>query len=186
MLFSSHSWSCKLPCLQCVQPINLELYHSTQGIPICRIVTGVVLGGSSRFHSKATTVKHIVIDTANNASNTIYSTTAALRGVEASARPFVDTGRGLNSIANRLDQQANKIQSDARRNRRWVVKGLTAMQVSCSQASCIWEIFTNWLQLILWFCSYAVTAVLISLNLVSVLALLGKQLKHVFILNSIH
>lgn len=137
--------------------LNLEPYHSTQRIPICRIVTGVVLGGSSRFHSRATTVKNIVIDTANNASNTIYSTTAALRGIEDSTGPFGDTGRGLNSIANRLDQQANKIQWDARRNKRWVVKGLTATQVSCSQTSCIWEIFNNLVvanTLILQLCCY--------------------------------
>ncbi|KAM7486783.1 hypothetical protein LguiA_002792 [Lonicera macranthoides] len=43
--------------------------------------TGLVLGGNAKFHSRAKTVVDIIIDTANNASDTIYNTTGAMKEI---------------------------------------------------------------------------------------------------------
>ncbi|XP_068666582.1 uncharacterized protein [Aristolochia californica] len=109
-----------------------------------KTATGVVLGGSSRFHSRGRTVKNIVLDTAYDASETIYNVTTVIRTMPERLVLFDASGR-LNSTADRLDREAANIQRQANKNRRWVNLGLTIMYVS--------------------------TTVIISLNLIVVLAL---------------
>ncbi|KAG9444664.1 hypothetical protein H6P81_016004 [Aristolochia fimbriata] len=107
--------------------------------------TGVVLGGSSRFHSRSRTVKNIVLETADDASETLYNVTRVIRTMPDSLLLFDASGR-LNSTADWLDAEAANIQRQANKNRRWVNLGLTIM--------------------------YATTTGFIALNLVAILALL--------------
>ncbi|GFY92760.1 hypothetical protein Acr_08g0011560 [Actinidia rufa] len=115
----------------------------------CRVATGLVLGGNARFHSKAKTVVNIVIDTANEASETIYNTTGAMKdmsvNMEVSNNGSSQASGFLTSTSQKLDSQAADIQRQAKKNRHAIDKGLRIV--------------------------YIVTIVTISFNLVAVLGL---------------
>lgn len=92
-----------------------------------RVGTGLVLGGNAKFHSRADKIIDIIIDTADDASETIYNTTGAMKmtrtnlqgtNVEASTIRFLD------STSRQLDSTADDIQRQARKNRRKIDLGL--------------------------------------------------------------
>ncbi|XP_059305078.1 uncharacterized protein LOC132056758 [Lycium ferocissimum] len=110
--------------------------------------TGMVLGGNAKFRSKANTVVDIIIDTADGASETIYTTTEAMREMNSGLRE-TDVGPQASNFliptSTRLDRQADDIHREARKHRRLIEKLLKIV--------------------------YIVTTVGISLNLVAVIAL---------------
>ncbi|GFQ06726.1 hypothetical protein PHJA_002816600 [Phtheirospermum japonicum] len=111
--------------------------------------SGLVLGGNEKFHSRAKTVIDIVIDTADEASNTIYNTTGAMKDMSgnlADVNASSQANAFLTSTSRRLDAQAANIARQANRNRRRIDTGLRIV--------------------------YIVTTVTISLTLVAVIALL--------------
>ncbi|XP_023750021.1 uncharacterized protein LOC111898330 [Lactuca sativa] len=110
--------------------------------------TGLVLGGNAKFHSRADKIIDIIIDTADDASETIYNTTEAMKmtrtnlqgtNVEASTIRFLD------STSRQLDSTADDIQRQARKNRRKIDLGLRIL--------------------------YIVSTVIFALNLIAVIAL---------------
>lgn len=69
----------------------------------------------------------IIIDTADQASETIYSTTGAMKELDGSLENTDTRGvpRGfLTSASRKLDSEAGNIQRQARKNRRLIDKGL--------------------------------------------------------------
>ncbi|CAL5417060.1 unnamed protein product [Camellia sinensis] len=112
------------------------------------VATGLVLGGNAKFHSRAKKVVDIVINTANDASQTIYNTTGAMKDIstnlEVSNGSSSYTGL-LTSTSQKLDSEAAVIQRQAEKNRHAINKGLKIV--------------------------YILTVVIISFNLVAVLAL---------------
>ncbi|XP_050227720.1 uncharacterized protein LOC126677219 isoform X2 [Mercurialis annua] len=137
----------RLPChRQCyLLPILLAILFTILTI----IATGLVLGGNQKFHSRAKTVVNIIIDTADGASGTIYNTTGAMREIrdnlESSNATTKQASTFLTSTSEQLDSQADEIHRQARKNRRLIDKGLKIV--------------------------YIITTVIISLNLVAVIAL---------------
>ncbi|XP_065868670.1 uncharacterized protein [Euphorbia lathyris] len=135
------------PChKQCyLWPILLAILFTILAIT----ATGLVLGGNRKFHSRAKTVVDIIIDTADNASVTIYNTTGAMKEIRDNLDSSnVTSGQAssfLTDTSQTLDDQANDIARQARKNRRLIDKGLKIV--------------------------YIVTAVIISLNLVALIAL---------------
>ncbi|KAI8002427.1 hypothetical protein LOK49_LG08G02034 [Camellia lanceoleosa] len=125
-------------------PILLATFFTVLAI----VATGLVLGGNAKFHSRAKKVVDIVINTANDASQTIYNTTGAMKDIsinlEASNGSSSYTGL-LTSTSQKLDSEAAVIQSQAKKNRHAINKGLKIV--------------------------YILTVVIISFNLVAVLAL---------------
>ncbi|KAK6930515.1 hypothetical protein RJ641_004609, partial [Dillenia turbinata] len=113
------------------------------------VASGVVFGGNARFYSRANTVVDIIIDTANDASKTVYNTTDAMEDItntlEASASGGGDASEFLNSTANELNSEAADIEDQARTNRHRIDLGL--------------KIF------------YAVTTVIVSSTLIALIAL---------------
>lgn len=112
------------------------------------IATGLVLGGNAKFHSRAKIVVDIVIDTADEASETIYNTTGAMKDMSsnlAAANAGGEASQFLSSTSLRLDSRAADIQRQAKKNRSAIHKGLEIL--------------------------YIVTTVIISVNLVAVIAL---------------
>lgn len=118
------------------------------------IASGVVLGASARFNSRATTVKNIIIDSADEAAEAIYNVTGAIKALQDNVgipnstffeTVIPDSTGGLDSTARALNNGAADIQRQARKNRRWVNMGLKIL--------------------------YVTTTVVISLNLVAFLAL---------------
>ncbi|GAY61953.1 hypothetical protein CUMW_214000 [Citrus unshiu] len=130
---------------QCyLRPILLATFLTILAI----LGSGLVLGGNARFNSRAKTVVGIIIDTADQASETIYSTTGAMKELDGSLENTDTRGvpRGfLTSASRKLDSEAGNIKRQARKNRRLIDKGLQI--------------------------AYAVTTAAISLNLVAVIAL---------------
>ncbi|KAH0643712.1 hypothetical protein KY290_033400 [Solanum tuberosum] len=110
--------------------------------------TGLVLGGNGNFRSRTDKVVDIIIDTADGASETIYTTTKAMREMN-SGLEGTDIGQEASNFliptSRRLDTQADDISREARKNRRLIEKLLNIV--------------------------YIVTVVVISLNLVAVIAL---------------
>jgi hypothetical protein len=94
---------------------------------ICRAASGLVLGGNAKFHSKAKTVVNIIINTANQASKTIYNTTGAMNDIATNLETSngnSDTSSFLTSTSEKLDVQAANIQRQAEKNRRLINNGL--------------------------------------------------------------
>ncbi|KAF4388308.1 hypothetical protein F8388_021138 [Cannabis sativa] len=132
------------PChRQCyLWPILLAIFFTLLAI----VTSGVVLGGNARFHSEAKTVVDIVINTANEASETIYNTTGAMKvvrdnleasGINNEAEVF------LTSTSQELDLEAADIYRQAKKNRHKIDKGLkivfivTTMTVTLNLAAVI-------------------------------------------------
>ncbi|KAM0940095.1 putative transmembrane protein [Dioscorea sansibarensis] len=112
------------------------------------VASGVVLGGSSKFHSRAKTVKNIIVRTAEEASNTIHNVTGAAQAMQDDMVLYGDLAgsTNLNATSKKLNDEADNIQRKAIKNMRLVNKGLKILK--------------------------AVTIVTVTLNLVVVLALL--------------
>ncbi|XP_058184517.1 uncharacterized protein LOC131301990 isoform X1 [Rhododendron vialii] len=112
------------------------------------VATGLVLGGNAKFHSRAKTVVNIIIDTANDATETIYNTTGAMRGMSINLEVSNANSQAsgfLTTTSQKLDSQAADIQRQAKKNRKSIDKGLKIV--------------------------YILTTVTISFNLIAVLAL---------------
>ncbi|KAL0392485.1 UNVERIFIED_CONTAM: hypothetical protein Sradi_2471300 [Sesamum radiatum] len=136
------------PCLKqdCyLQPLLLVVVFTILAIT----ASCVVLGGNAKFHSRAKTVIDIILDTADEASNTIYNTTGAMKEMSSTLGEVQGSSRAtgfLISTSRTLDAQAADIARQASKNRRLIDKGLKIV--------------------------YIVTTVMISLTLVAVIALL--------------
>ena len=93
---------------------------------VCRVACGVALGGSTRFNSRAKTIKNIIIQAANNASGTIYTVTEAVKAMQSDPEIYADLDGSyrLNSTLRRLDGEANNIQSKSLKSMRLLNKGL--------------------------------------------------------------
>ncbi|KAK7261638.1 hypothetical protein RIF29_27954 [Crotalaria pallida] len=112
------------------------------------VASWLVLAGSARFHSEAKNSVDIIIKTANEASETIHNTTGALKGIGNNlneANVNVEYNGNLYSTTERLDDASAKIEEKARRNRRLINRALKLV--------------------------FVITTLIISLNLVAVLAL---------------
>ncbi|XP_057777277.1 uncharacterized protein LOC130995846 [Salvia miltiorrhiza] len=111
---------------------------------------GLALGGNAKFHARAKTVIDIIIDTADEASDTIYNTTGAMREMSITLEAVdadPEATRFLSETSQRLDAQANDIARQASKNRRLIDKVLKIV--------------------------YIITTVTVSLTLVAVIALLA-------------
>ncbi|KAL8491811.1 hypothetical protein ACS0TY_023424 [Phlomoides rotata] len=127
------------------QPLLLGLVFTLLAI----IGSGLVLGGNAEFHSRAKTVIDVIIDTADDASDTIYSTTGAMKDMVTRLRDVnadPEETRFLTSTSRRLDSQADDIARQASKNRRLIDKILNIV--------------------------YIITTAIISLTLVTIIALL--------------
>lgn len=94
---------------------------------ICRAASGLVLGGNAKFHSQAKTVVNIIINTANEASETIYNTTGAMKDITNNLEAAGGSGDAsgfLISTSEKLNVEAADIQRQAKKNRHLIDKGL--------------------------------------------------------------
>nr|GEX76489.1 protein tweety-2 like [Tanacetum cinerariifolium] len=116
---------------------------------LCGVVFGLVLGGNAKFHSRADKIIDIIIDTADEASMTIYNTTGAMKMTRTNLEGTsvdLSTTRFLDSTSRRLDSTADNIQRQARKNRHKIDLGLRIL--------------------------YIVSTVIFALNLIAVIALI--------------
>lgn len=105
---------------------------------VFRLGIGLVLGGNAKFHSRAKTVIDIIIDTADEASDTIYNTTGAMREMSITIGDVngdPEATRFLTSTSQRLDAQAADIDRQASKNRRLIEKGLKIVYVLSNSLS---------------------------------------------------
>lgn len=95
------------------------------------IASGVALGGSTRFNTRAKTVKNIIMGAANNASETIYAVTNSVEALQSNPQIYssIDGSNRLNSTLHRLDREADNIQNKALKSMRLLNKGLKIMNV---------------------------------------------------------
>ncbi|GAV90608.1 hypothetical protein CFOL_v3_34017, partial [Cephalotus follicularis] len=126
-------------------PILLAIFFTVLAIA----AAGLVLGGNARFNSQARTVVNIIIETANEASETIHNTTGAMRNIVdnlgTSNDSREDASGFLISTSEKLDVEAADIERQARKNRHLIDKGLKIV--------------------------YAITTVTVVLNLIAVIGL---------------
>ncbi|KAF3455748.1 hypothetical protein FNV43_RR00390 [Rhamnella rubrinervis] len=97
------------------------------------VASGLVIGGNERFHSHAKTVVNIIIDTANEASESIYNTTGAMKEIRDNLGDFGainnEAADFLTSTSRKLDVEAADIQKQARKNRRLIDKSLKIVYI---------------------------------------------------------
>ncbi|KAM0069651.1 putative transmembrane protein [Helianthus debilis subsp. tardiflorus] len=94
--------------------------------------SGLVLGGNAKFHSRADKIIDIIIDTADDASKTIYNTTGAMKVTQTNLQGTnveASTTRFLESTSRRLDSTADDIQRQARKNRHRIDLGLRILLI---------------------------------------------------------
>ncbi|MQL95328.1 hypothetical protein Taro_028020 [Colocasia esculenta] len=137
------------PCTKgyyCLWPMPIGVLFTLQAI----IASGVVLAGSTRFNSRANSVKSIIEETARRASGTIYNVTRSVQAMQEDAEVYgvVGGSTGLTVASSRLNGEASNIQRKAEKNVRLISRGLKILHVT--------------------------TIVIISLILVAVLAMLGS------------
>ncbi|KAL5707493.1 hypothetical protein ACHQM5_018391 [Ranunculus cassubicifolius] len=112
------------------------------------ILSGVVIGGTTKFNSRVKTVMNIIIETTEGASATIFNVTGSMRDVRDNVATTNDGGAiftFLTSTSERLDTDATELSRQARKNRRLINKILKIV--------------------------YVTSTVIISVNLVAVIAL---------------
>ncbi|XP_026663545.1 uncharacterized protein LOC103714925 isoform X2 [Phoenix dactylifera] len=115
------------------------------------VASGVVLGGSLRFQSRAQSTKNIIAETAEEASGTIYNVTGAVANMQNIAKLYGGSQAysGLNNTLQKLDDEADSIQRTAVKKMRLVNKGIKILKV--------------------------LTIVTIVLNLIAILALIASR-----------
>lgn len=89
----------------------------------------MALGASSMFHSRAKTIKNIVVNATNNASGTIYTVTEAVENLQ-NATEFSQNVQGSSNIVStskKLNDDTRRIERKADRIMRWVGKGLNIL-----------------------------------------------------------
>lgn len=94
---------------------------------LCSVGSGVVVAGSARFHSEASASVNIIIRTANEASQTLYNTTGALRNIQTNldGSSVGDAASDiLNSASHKLGTESAIIETQASKHRRLIHKGL--------------------------------------------------------------
>ncbi|OMP08337.1 hypothetical protein COLO4_06571 [Corchorus olitorius] len=102
--------------------------------------SGLALGGTAKFHSEAKSVVNIIINTANEASETIYNTTGAMKEMRNNLGETNGTGEAstfLSSTSQKLDVEAAVIERQARKNRRLIDKGLKIVFVITTVTICL-------------------------------------------------
>ena len=92
------------------------------------------MGGTAKFHSRAKTIVSIIIDTADQASNTIRNATEAIKKISETLESSngigdygTDAASFLASTSDKLDDEAAHIERQARKNRHLVGRGLTML-----------------------------------------------------------
>ncbi|XP_020106549.1 uncharacterized protein LOC109722814 [Ananas comosus] len=115
------------------------------------VASTVALVGSSRFHSRAESIKKTIVETAEEASDTIYNATETLTTMQNLTWPNSGSERSynLNSTVGSLNEEAANIQQKAERSMHLVNKGIQILEV--------------------------VTAVTVALNLIALLALIAAR-----------
>ncbi|VFQ72485.1 unnamed protein product [Cuscuta campestris] len=138
---------CTRKTISCQKQCYLWLFTSAIFFTILAVIaSGVVLGGNARFHSRTDKVVDIIIDTADGASDTIYNTTKAMKEMSVTiGGGGAESTRFLTSTSTTLDARAADIQRQARKHRKDIEKGLRIV--------------------------YIVSTVIVSLNLVALIAL---------------
>ncbi|KAH7681226.1 hypothetical protein IHE45_05G046400 [Dioscorea alata] len=84
-----------------------------------------------KFHSRAQTVKNIIVRTAQEASNTIHNVTGSVQAMQEDMELYGDLhgSTNLNATLQKLNDEADNIQSKAIKNMRLVNKGLKILKV---------------------------------------------------------
>lgn len=93
----------------------------------CRAATGIVLAGSSKFYSEARASVNIIIRTANEASQTLYNTTGALKDVQSKLEGSSVGDQAfhvLTSTTHKLDAESALVEMQASKNRHRIHRGL--------------------------------------------------------------
>ncbi|XP_054813827.1 uncharacterized protein LOC129314407 isoform X2 [Prosopis cineraria] len=89
--------------------------------------TGIVLAGSSKFYSEARASVNIIIRTANEASQTLYNTTGALKDVQSKLEGSSVGDQAfhvLTSTTHKLDAESALVEMQASKNRHRIHRGL--------------------------------------------------------------
>uniref|UniRef100_A0A1D1XY30 Lipoate-protein ligase A n=1 Tax=Anthurium amnicola TaxID=1678845 RepID=A0A1D1XY30_9ARAE len=115
------------------------------------VASVVVLVGSSRFNSRANSVKNIIEETAHRASGTIYNVTSSVKVMEDDPELSANlkVSKPLSVASRKLNDEASNIRRKAEKNVRMISRGLKILN--------------------------ATTLGIVSLNMVSILALLGSD-----------
>ncbi|KAL1805311.1 hypothetical protein ACET3Z_028379 [Daucus carota] len=112
-----------------IWPVLLAVIFTILAIIGC----GIVLGGDAKFHSRAKTVVDIIIDTAEEASTTIFNTTDAMRlmrsNLDSAYGGTAEAASFLNSTSVRLDSTASDIEREAKKNRHLIDLGLKIVYI---------------------------------------------------------
>ncbi|WOL12762.1 hypothetical protein Cni_G21530 [Canna indica] len=95
------------------------------------VASGIMLRGSSKFHSSVQSIKNIIVDTSEEASHTIYNVTQAVAAMGNVTEQYggFEGFSYLNSTSQKLSNEASNIQRKAEKIMRLVSKGIKILVV---------------------------------------------------------
>lgn len=93
---------------------------------ICRVASGMVLGGSSKFHSRVKSIKNLIVETSQEASQTINNVTKAIGDMESVAAQYgsLEGSSYLNSRSQILNDEAANMQQKTEKSMRLVDRAI--------------------------------------------------------------
>lgn len=104
-----------------------------------RAACGLAFGGNSKSHSRAKKVINIILDTAEDASSTIYNITGAMKEISSNLKEVdanANATKLIISTTQKLETQASDIKTHASKNRHLSQKALKTSYVSSMLSLC--------------------------------------------------
>ncbi|XP_065007863.1 uncharacterized protein LOC135638599 isoform X3 [Musa acuminata AAA Group] len=119
----------RLPCSKkyCVSPMLIGILLTCLSL----VASGIVLGGSFKFYSRVKSIENIIVETSEEASQTIYNVTEAVAAMESVNNLYggIEESSNLNSTSQMLYDEAANIQRQAENRMHLVNKGIKMLKV---------------------------------------------------------
>ncbi|CAL9045078.1 unnamed protein product [Musa banksii] len=119
----------RLPCSKkyCVSPMLIGILLTC----LSSVASGIVLGGSFKFYSRVKSIENIIVETSEEASQTIYNVTEAVADMESVNNLYggIEESSNLNSTSQMLYDEAANIQRQAENRMHLVNKGIKMLKV---------------------------------------------------------
>nr|XP_018681648.1 PREDICTED: uncharacterized protein LOC103985228 [Musa acuminata subsp. malaccensis] len=142
----------RLPCSKkyCVSPMLIGILLTCLSL----VASGIVLGGSFKFYSRVKSIENIIVETSEEASQTIYNVTEAVAAMESVNNLYggIEESSNLNSTSQMLYDEAANIQRQAENRMHLVNKGIKMLKVVT-----IFSIVLNLIAVLVALATYLVT-----------------------------
>lgn len=96
---------------------------------ICRVASGLVLDGCSKFHSRVQSIKNIIVETSEEASQTVFDVIKAVGDMESVTVQYGSLGGSsyLNSTLQKLNDEVANMPRKAEKSMQTVNRAINIL-----------------------------------------------------------